>query len=164
MANYKKSLILVKEHLDNGETIHSSIYGTYEIKLMGKDSIRNGIFIATENRIVFYAKKLFGYDLESFPFKNISSIEKSKGLMGHSISFFASGNNAKMKWINSGDINSFAEYVNSKIGKSEPVKNVINQSEKGIPELIQQLSELKEKGILSEEEFKTKKAELLSKI
>jgi hypothetical protein len=164
MANYKKSLILVKEHLDAGETIHSSIYGQYEIKLMGSDTIRSGIFIATEKRIVFYAKKLFGYELESFPFKNISSLEKSKGFMGHSISFFASGNNAKMKWINDGDINRFTEYVNSKIGVSEPIKNEINQNEKGIPELIQQLAELKEKGILTEEEFNTKKSELLAKI
>lgn len=164
MANYKKSLILVKEHLEKDETINSSIYGTYEIKLMGKDSIRKGIFVATENRLVFYAKKLFGYDLESFPFKNISSLEKSKGFMGHSISFFASGNNAKMKWINEGDINGFTEYVNSKIGKTESTQNTVNQNEKGIPELIQQLSELKEKGILSEEEFNTKKAELLAKL
>lgn len=169
MANYKKSLVLVKEHLNNGETIHSSVYGVYEIKLMGNDSFRHGIFIATEERLVFFAKKLFGYDLESFPFKNISSIEKSKGFMGHSISIFASGNNAKMKWINDGDISKFTEYVNSKIGHSESNNIQANQNENDIlkldiPRLIQKLTELKDKGILSEDEFNSKKGELLAKI
>tara|TARA_B100000787_G_C16054716_1_gene232828 strand:+ start:73 stop:558 length:486 start_codon:yes stop_codon:yes gene_type:complete len=161
MANYKKLLILVNDHLDNGETIKFSVYGAFEVKIMGKDSIRNGILIATEKRVLFYAKKLFGYDLESFPLKNISSLEKSKGFMGHSISFFASGNKAKMKWINDGEILKFTEYINSKIGHSESVNN---QSEIDIPALIKNLADLKEKGVLSEEEFTTKKKELLAKI
>ena len=164
MANHKKSLILVKEHLEKEETILFSIYGTYEIKLMGKDSVRNGIFVATEKRIVFYAKKLFGYDFESFPLKNISSIEKSKGFMGHSITFFASGNKAKMKWINDGNIDEFTKYVNCKIGYSEFESKTIVQTENNIPELIKKLAELKDQGILTEEEFHLKKNELLAKM
>jgi hypothetical protein len=164
MANYKKSLILVKEHLEKDETILFSVYGAYEIKLMGGDSVKNGVFVATEKRVIFYAKKLFGYDLESFPLKNISSIEKSKGFMGHSITFFASGNKAKMKWINDGNIKEFTEYVYSKIGKSEVENNTIVQNENNIPELIKELSELKEQGILTESEFNLKKSELLAKL
>lgn len=56
MANYEKSLNFVKEHLDSGETIKSSVYGAYEGKLMGKDTAYNGVFIATEKRVVFFAK------------------------------------------------------------------------------------------------------------
>ena len=100
MANYKKSLLLIKEHLKENETIKESIFGAYEGKSMGNDVTRNGILVATENRILFYAKKLFGFDLETFPFKNISSIEMSKGMMGHTITIYVSGNNVKMKWIN----------------------------------------------------------------
>ena len=54
---------------------------------------------ATDQRIVFYAKKLGGYDVESFTFGNISSFEQSKSMMGHQISFFASGNKVTLKWI-----------------------------------------------------------------
>lgn len=81
-----------KEHLNDDESIVAVIMGIYEGELLGTDITRNGIFIATESRLVFYAKKLFGFDLESFPYSNISSIEMSKGFMGHSISFFSSGN------------------------------------------------------------------------
>jgi hypothetical protein len=151
----------IQPHLQKGETIQSTIYGTYEIKIMKKDSIRNGNLIATDQRVLFYAKKLFGYELESFPLKNISSIEKSKGIMGHSITFFASGNKCKMKWIKSGEISKFTEYVNSKIGSTN-TKQI--QKEESIPELIKKLHKLKEEGILSEEEFNSKKTEMLKKI
>jgi hypothetical protein len=164
MANYKNSLILVKEYLDNGETIHYSVYGTYETKLRGGDTIRKGIFIATEKRIVFFAKKLFGYALESFAFKNILSIEKSKGFMGNSISISASGNTSKMKWINEGDISKFTEYLNSKIGRSASNNIQANRIENDIPSQIQKTTDLKDKGILSEDEFNSKKIEFFAKM
>lgn len=165
MANYKKSLSLVQEHLDEGENVQASVFGAYETKLMGKDTVRNGIFAATDKRVVFFAKKLFGYDFETFPFKNISSIEMSKGMMGHSITFFASGNKAKMKWINKGDVAQFTQLVNSKLGH-QGQDNSQGTSSNGddIPSQIQKLSELKDKGILTEEEFSNKKNELLAKM
>jgi hypothetical protein len=163
MANYKKSLFLVKEHLENGESIKASVFGAYEGKLMGNDITRNGIFVATEKRLVFFAKKLFGYDLETFPFKNISTIEKSKGMMGHSITIHSSGNNAKMKWINKGDVAQFTEFVNSNIGNTNTTQPV-QVTEIDIPSQIKKLSDLKEQGILTEEEFNSKKTELLAKI
>ena len=52
-----------------------AVLGAYETKIMGRDSVRNGIFVATNKRLVFFAKKLTGFDLEIFPYKNISSIE-----------------------------------------------------------------------------------------
>lgn len=166
MANYEKSLTLVKEHLNSGETIQSSVFGANEGKLMGNDITRNGIFVATETRIVFFAKKLFGYDLESFPFKNISSIEKSKGMMGHTLTIHTSGNDAKMKWINKGDVNHFTHFVNSKL-ENPSITNNNNSAQQfsdDIPSQIKKLSELRDSGILTEEEFSNKKNELLSKM
>lgn len=162
MANYNKNLELVKEHLEENEELKSSLFGSYECKIMGSDSVRNGVFVATDKRIVFFAKKLMGYDLESFPYENISSLEKSKGMMGHSITFFASGNKAKMKWINQGDVDEFTDYVNSKIGKKGSSLNPDKVDD--IPSQIRKLSELRDQGILTEDEFTQKKTELLSKM
>lgn len=103
-----------------------------------------------------------GYDLESFPFENISSIEQSKGLMGHKITLYASGNKASMKWISKGDVTSFMNYVQSNQGKTKVTSN--NTVNPDIPSQIQKLSELKDQGILTEDEFKQKKTELLSKM
>lgn len=165
MANYKKSLSLVQEHLDEGESVHASVFGAYETKLMGNDTVRNGIFVATEKRLIFFAKKLFGYDLETFPYKSLSSIEQSKGMMGHTITVFASGNKAKMKWINKGDVAQFTQFVNSKLGHQGQENSQASSSNgDDIPSQIQKLSELKDKGILTEEEFLNKKNELLAKM
>ena len=90
--------------------------GAYETKILGQDSARNGILMATDERLVFYAKKLGGYDLEMFPYANISSIEMSKGMvMGHKISFFASGNKVSMKWIHEGDIKGLVATVKDRM-------------------------------------------------
>lgn len=127
---------------------------------LGANTLRNGIFVATDRRILFYGKRTFGYDLESFTYKNISSIEMSKKFTGHSISFFASGNKVSMKMINIGDINKFVEYVRGKLndassqtGNTKPVTSVADD--------IKKFAELKEAGIITEEEFEAKKKQLL---
>lgn len=160
MAVHKKLLNQIKPHLKKEEEILFSVTGTYETKRMGKDSIRNGYLATSNERVIFFSKKLFGYDLESFPFSNISSIEKSKNLLGSSITFFASGNNCKMKWIKSGEITEFTDYVNTKIGQPNQQKT----KEENVPELIKNLHKLKQEGILTEEEFNIKKTELLKKM
>ncbi len=163
MADIKKLSKKVKEHLESEEEIIVGIKGAYETKIMGRESVRKGIFLATNKRIVFYAKKLTGYELEVFPYSTISSIEMSKGLMGHKITFFASGNRATVKWIKDKDIQKFMNEVKNRIGKKEEAK-AIPEVPVDIPAQIKKLSELKDQGILSEEEFETKKKELLTKL
>lgn len=162
MGNYKSNLKAIKEHLKDGETVKQSVFGMFETKILGNDSVRNGVLVATESRIVFYAKKMFGFDLESFPFKNIGSIEQSKGFLGQAIVINSSGNNAKLKWIKqfNGDVPAFVEYVNSNIGQTQ--NDQIAQDD--IPSQIKKLSDLKDQGILTDDEFSAKKAELLSKM
>lgn len=165
MAGYKKNLNAALEHLESGESIKASIGGTYDCKIMGEDSVRSGIFAATEKRVIFFAKKLMGYDMESFPFQNISSIEKSKNFLGHKISFFASGNKVEVKWIQDGDVEGFINYVNTKIGTGTQTSNTMaTSSNDDIPTMIKKLAELKDQGILTEQEFLQKKRELLSKM
>lgn len=158
MAKIDKLIKNAQDHLDPSENILAAIMGAYETKIMKSDTVRNGLFLATDRRLVFYAKKLAGYDLEVFPYSTISSIEMGKDLMGHYISFFASGNKASMKWINTGDVQQFIQVVKERLGKKESTGSV------DITEQIKKLAELKDAGILSEEEFTSKKHELLAKM
>ncbi|PNA90521.1 hypothetical protein C1X27_27340, partial [Pseudomonas sp. MPR-AND1B] len=77
--------------------------------------LKEGIFVATNKRLVFFGKKMFGYNLETFPYSNISSIEIAKEFMGHKIAFFASGNKVGMKWIQQGDIEKFLQHTRNAI-------------------------------------------------
>lgn len=161
MNKIGKLIRLVQEHLDPEENIITSVLGAYETKIMGKDTVRNGIFLATDKRLVFYSKRLTGFDLEIFPYENISSIEMGKGLMGHHISFFASGNKVRMKWINHGNIELFVSEVKARIGKKSESNNIPAPD---VADQIKKLAELKESGILTEEEFNLKKQDLLARM
>jgi len=159
MASYSKNLKKLTEHLSGSEKIYFSCYGAFETEIMGRKSLRNGIFVSTDERIIFYGKKLFGYDLESFPYEKISSIEVSKGLMGKKIKFMMSGNSASMKWIQKGEPVELVNFVRDKMGVKPEKSNEID-----IPSQIKKLSALKDDGILTDEEFNLKKTELLSKM
>jgi len=68
MGKADKLLEQAKQHLEPDEVVEAAVMGAYEAKLMGNDTVRNGVLVATDRRVVFYAKKLGGFDLESFPF------------------------------------------------------------------------------------------------
>jgi len=156
MASYKKNLNLIKEHLQNNESIITSIEVTYE----KNDWIRKGVLVSTENRIIFLAKKLIGFDLESFPFGNISSYEYGKEFMGHKIKFFASGNEIKVKWIESKNLNEFNQYINSNIGQQSNSKEFIQPE--SVASQLEKLATLLEKNLISEDEFYKMKSEITS--
>ncbi|MED4783429.1 PH domain-containing protein [Brevibacillus choshinensis] len=159
MAKIDKLIQEASTHLDPDEKIIASVLGAYETKVMGTDTVRNGVFLATDRRVFFFGKKMFGFDSESFPYSTISSFEYGKGLMGKTMSFFASGNKVKMKWINAGEVDLFMETVRSSMGKkiiSEAPTQQIDSIEQ-----IKKLAELRDAGILTEEEFTAKKHKIL---
>lgn len=162
MASYDKLKRLLPNHLDQDEQIRCSVFGAYAAKLMGKDTVRNGILAATDRRLVFYAKKLTGHDMEVFPFENISSVEHGKNLMGNTLRIFTSGNKVEMKWIRQGEFDALLAFVQARIGKraappvSAPAADPLS--------MLKQLGELRDAGVVSTEEFEAKKAEILSRL
>lgn len=161
MAKMEKVLERAREHLERDETVQAAVMGAYETKILGEDSARTGVFIATERRLIFYATKMFGFDLEAFPYENVSSIEMSKGFAGHSITIFASGNKATIKWISQGDVAAFISLVKERIGKKD---GRTAQPPDNIPDQIKKLAELRDIGAVTDEEFQAKKTELLARL
>jgi Bacterial PH domain/Short C-terminal domain len=167
MAKLDKLLEKAQEHLDVGEEVLAAIEGTYETKKMGNDWNRKGILAATNHRLVFYAKKMGGYDFEAFPYKNISSIEMSKGMMGHRIKFFASGNEVFLKWIDKkANVPEFVAAVKAQIERSQAMPATPATPDAATPDVAGQLrtlAQLREEGLVSDDEFEAKRAELLAK-
>ncbi|RIM76635.1 hypothetical protein BU121_09835, partial [Staphylococcus xylosus] len=86
MAKKDKNLEIVKTTiLNENEEIQYSIFGAYETKSLGANTVKNGVLVATNQRIIFYAKRFTGYDLENFDYSKISTFELSKKLMGNII-------------------------------------------------------------------------------
>lgn len=161
MAKLTKQLAGLQEHLDGGEDVLHVVEGAYEAKIMGQDTVRNGILAATDQRLVFYAKKLTGFDFESFPYGNISSIEAGKNMMGRQIKFFASGNEVHVKWIKDAKtLEALVAHIRSNMGnggRSAPA------GESSLDKL-KKLAELRDAGVVSDEEFEEKKARLLEDV
>lgn len=166
MAKIDKLEAGAQSHLEPGEEIQATIQGTYEVKVLGKDSVRTGLLCATDRRVVFFAKKLGGFDLEAFPYKSISSLEQAKSLMGNSVSFFASGNKVSMKWIKDGKaLEAFMAIVRERMNESSlaPAASAPAPAPDAIDQL-RKLGELRDAGIVTEAEFEAKKAELLGRL
>ena len=163
MAKIDKLLRHATKHFDDGESSLQSVLGAYETEIMGADTVRNGIFIATDQRLLFYSKRLTGFDLEAFPYANISSMEMGKNFMGHHIKFFASGNSVKVKWINQGNVTAFVDTVKTQMAAGKSISPATEQSTNFVQQL-EQLKKLHAAEVLTDEEFSAKKAEILARI
>lgn len=135
MANLHQ---LVLEHLDSGEEILYSVFGCYKTTSLGSNTLRSGAFFATNMRLIFYGKRSFGFDMEIFPYQNISSIEFGKDLLGHKIRFCTSGNDIRITSIKVGDVTEFTRYVRFAIDQ----KNSPEIVRRGIPNQILQSTQI----------------------
>lgn len=164
MATYSSNLKGLQTHLMNDEKLIASVYGMFEGNIAGSKISKNGVFAVTNKRALFFAKKLFGYDMEIFHFKNIASVEKSKSLLGHTLKINSSGNNTSMKYINKGNIDILTQTINDSIASANSSNQGQTPVQTDYVNQIKQLAELRDQGILSAEEFENKKEQLLSKI
>ena len=179
MTTERKLLDGARQHLEPGEQIVAAVPGSYETKIMGSDSVRSGILIATDRRVLFYAKKLTGYDLESYPYTSVSSIDQGKNMMGHKVTFYASGNKIEVKWIK--DLKALERFMNTAkvniharttaLRPQAPTPPPLrldapspSSSTESVMAQLRGLGELRDAGILTEEEFSAKKAELLKRL
>ena len=150
--------------LKTGEIIIKSLDG-YIGKPMGKGSDEqfNGVLILTDQRVVFYSKTWLNEVMRSMDITNIDTVDTSSGLLSMSrIKMISTSATLDFAGVNKNEISDFRDEL-------EKLRNKVKNSESegssnDIPSQIKKLSELKESGILTEDEFNTKKAELLAKM
>ena len=101
----------------------------------------------------------------SMPIKQISSIDFSSGWIKKTLTLVSNNNFIEFKFINKKEeIEIFQKDVETMRDKVDSSNNNLYVKEDSIPDQIKKLSELKDLGILSEEEFTSKKQELLNKM
>lgn len=127
----------------------------------GKGMSGSGLLVATNIRLIFIDKPTigFGIKLEDFPYNKISSVSVETGLLKGNLKIICSGNEATINlFIKAKE---FSEFIRQKTNQGV---NPNRTSEFDILEKIEKISELKDKGILSQEEFESKKNELLARL
>ncbi|MFV5685890.1 PH domain-containing protein [Flavobacterium sp. GB2R13] len=129
----------------------------------GKGSTGNGLLVGTNYRVIFIDKPMFGFGIkmEDFPYDKISSVSVETGFLKGVLKIICSGNTAKINLVTGAK--EFSEFVRQKTMLKPIVHQQVN-IESDILGQIEKLAELKEKGILTEEEFNEKKVILLAKL
>jgi len=153
-------------HLKASEAIKAFDDG-YIGEAMGSGSKRqyNGSLIVTNERVAFYRKGIFGEVLETIPLKSITSIER-KSLLGHrTIGIHTSHDALVFKTFNKdGEAKLIDAIEAGRNSSSASASNDAQTKQESPLEQLKKLGELKDSGVITDEEFSIKKAELLEKI
>jgi hypothetical protein len=113
------------------------------------------VIVIHPDRVVKYQKRMMGVNAETIPFKNISSVELTAGLIPR-VKIYATGNTMDFP---TGTAKGFVDTLHSLMdgstsAPSAPASDPIEQ--------LERLGSLLEKGLLTQEEFDKKKADLLA--
>lgn len=166
MKNNKHLGKFTASHLQKDETVVAWAEGYIgNVMGSGKDRQYNGALIVTSVRVAFYRKGILGEVIENIPLKAITSIERKSTLVHRSIRIHTSHDALEFKTFSKEGEVALINAIESGRGLQKNASEGDRLVEKDDPfEQLKKLSELKEAGILSEEEFRSKKQEIMQKI
>ena len=154
------------KHLQSGEQVIAWGEG-YIGKMLGsgKDAEKSGVLIVTGSRVVFYRAGIFGEVNESIPLKALTSIER-KSFLGHrTIRMHTSHDALEFKSFKKDQDQALVDAIET--GRSHaalPAETKDQQPSTDTVAALSKLAGLKAAGVLTDEEFNTKKAELLARL
>jgi hypothetical protein len=133
-----------------------------------------GRLVATETRIVFLEQKgLFGSVVQSFNYSRINALQITKGLIFAEMRITSGIVAQRVEWIPKFQLTRFVQLVQGRL--DEPVGDPPNERCQQIPPeevtveipldvntQLARLDHLREKGILTDEEFETQRTRLLA--
>jgi hypothetical protein len=130
----------------------------------GRYGDKQGLVVLTSERLFFFEKSLGSETVEEFGIGAISSIAVSKKMTGETLTIYASGNTAEVKSMMHGLGDAVARaFRNLKQLAGEAREKPAGSGEDAITQL-ERLAALRDKGILSADEFEVKKADLLGRM
>lgn len=153
---------VVGKHLEDGESIELAIQSADSVGTLSAKML-----VATNKRVLLVEREATSIvpkeNVQSFNYANIESINASSGALSN-VQLVAGVNTITLKKVSNKEVKPFVGYVNKK--RSEVSTNtgttIINhQSDKSVAEQLKEFKELLDMDIITEDEFKAKKAELL---
>lgn len=153
----RKELRELPSILWEDEQIKAVTSGTYEGG--------TGLLVATDRRVLFVDKGMFGARLrvEDFGYDKITSIQYATGMILGKIVIFASGNKAEIVNVQKDQAKITAERIRLFIGSGSNHSTSSTSSGSGMLDELERLAALHSRGILTEAEFAMAKIKLLQK-
>lgn len=130
----------------------------------GDNAQHNGSLIVTDQRVAFYRKGLLGEVIETIPLKNITSVERRSMLGFRRIEIHTSHDSLKFKTGDKAAEQALAEAIDTHRDAKPKSAPQPLASGKSVKERLAELNDLYTDGLLSDDEFETKRSELLSSI
>lgn len=169
--SYTKSEIKELPEILNFDEVLCGLLEGFLKKVHNRDINGTGLVIATNKRIIFFRKTFIGtVTKEEIPVSKISSSSYRKGILFGSIAIVTSNNEAVVEQCDKENAKKFIDSVQKVISEHESsqrkvVPPAIPQSanDKYAIDLnqLEKIFDLKQKGILTEEEYLTQKAKIL---
>lgn len=144
------------DYLWEGETVEQMTTGMY-----GKG---NGLVVLTDRRLLFVQDGVLSKTTEDFPIDKVSSVQWTSGMLTGDIVIFASGNKSQIKSVNKDDGRQMVDRIRHRLSAPSAAPTTALAAVAGPIEQLKKLGELRDANILTQEEFETKKAELLSRV
>lgn len=146
------------DHLWEGELVEWLSTGTYAGGI--------GLLALTNQRLFFLKDGVMKQTSEDFPLSKISSIQWSSGMLTGKIQVFVSGNKAEIVNVSKLEGKAIVDAVRGHVSgatqnaAAPPPAPAAQPADDSIAQL-QQLAALRDQGILTDEEFAAKKAQIL---
>jgi hypothetical protein len=121
----------------------------------------------TDKRIAIKVPQWLGDDERSVPYQNITSVDLDTGLVNKRISLQTPGQTYHIEAQEPGkqEVRDAVKYIREKITESQEDQVIVQGSDEPDPtEQLQNLKQLHDQGVLTNEEFEDKKQSLLDKI
>ena len=124
------------------------------------------MIVLTDERLFFFEKSLMGQEtVEEFSLKSITSVETQKKMGGERLVVTVSGNRSEIKGMIHGQADEIAREIRKLNTRTDPAATppAAPTGDDPIAQL-EKLTALRDRGIISPEEFKAKKSELMERI
>jgi hypothetical protein len=155
----KRELKKLYEHLFDDELVEYIAQGTY--------MTHQGIVVLTTQRVVFVFHGVVQQVVEDFPLDRINSVAMKKGLGSGTLVVHVAGSSAHISGILNRDLKYLVDALRVRVNlKSTPVTGAApaTLAPPDIPDQLKKLADLRDAGILTDEEFGAKKTELLDRM
>lgn len=148
IVSAKKSFAELHKHLKENEEILTIV-----------DSV--SLIVVTNERFLRITTSLFSpTDVKDIPLKSITNIEIDAGFLATKIWIITAGGKTDVILDKKEKANKLKDVINDAISNSD--KDLSADKKVDVYEQLEKLANLKEKGVLTEEEFKIQKERLLS--
>lgn len=175
----KERIKKVKDLLDPDESVHYMWRGgTIDVEgssagdsIFGNDRDRKssfkGIFTAvTDKRIVIAIPQVLGDDERHIPYRSVTTVDLDTGLVNRRVSLQTKGQtyHIQAQGPSKDELRDAMRFIREKVEEVHQPQQVQTTTEPDPTEQLQNLKELHDQGVLSDEEFEEKKRSLLDKI